>query len=283
MATSAPPTPVQPQDTVPRIFDRDATIVLLGARGTGKSTLGVFASTALQRRLIETDHSFQEITGQSPLAYRKQNGTAEYHKRYLEVLKTLFDKHANSCIIVCGASSLDHNCQLLIQQFAYDHPVIHVLRCAENVQQYLGISEPEKVSKLLAISDAIFRGCSNYEYFNYAEQSAIPKDAVSQSKTNSRTPYLALKNAERHFLKFLARATQARDIPPLEDAFPLSQVNTEDRTFTYAVCIPLSAATNPLVDIEAIEEGADAVELVVESKSQSSYKTKLLWSKLIFL
>ena len=244
--------------------------MLLGARGTGKSTLGVFASTALQRRLIETDHSFQDITGQSPAAYRKLNGTAEYHKRYLGVLKTLFDRHANGCIIVCGAGSLDHNCQLLIQQFSYDHPVIHVLRCAESVQQYLGISEPEKALKLLAISDAIFRGCSNYEYFNYAEQSAIPKDSTSQSKSNSRTPYLALKNAERHFLKFLARATQARDIPPLEDAFPLSQVNTEDRIFTYAVCIPLSAATDSSVDIEAVEEGADAVELVVEVDSVGS-------------
>lgn len=159
-----------------------------------------------------------------------------------------------------------------MQQFARDHPVIHVLRCAESVQQYLGITETDKVSKLLAISDAIFRGCSNYEYFNFAEQSAIRRDAPSQFNPQSRTPYLALKNAERNFLKFLARATQARDIPSLEDAFPLSQVNTEDRTFTYAVCVPLAAATDPSVDIEAIEDGADAVELVVEPRIEGWFK-----------
>lgn len=255
---------MQPQDTLPRIFDRDASIVILGARGTGKSTLGVFASTALQRRLVETDHSFQDVTGQSSAAYRKLHGAPQYHKSYLDVLRTVLERHEKGCIIVCSAGSLDHDCQVLMQQFARDHPVIHVLRCAESVQQYLGIAESEKVSKLLAISDAIFRGCSNYEFFNYAERSAIRGDVPSQFNQTSRTPYLALKNAERNFLKFLARATQARDIPSLEDAFPLSQVNTENRTFTYAVCVPLAAANDPSVDIEAIEDGADAVELVVD-------------------
>lgn len=151
-----------------------------------------------------------------------------------------------------------------MQQFARDHPVIHVLRCMESVQQYLGIADADKVNKLLEISDNIFQGCSNYEYFNYAEQSAIRKDYRGQITSNSRTPYLALKNAEKNFNKFLARATSAKDIPSLEDAFPLSQVNTEDRTFTYAVSVPLEAATNPSVDIEAVEDGADAVELVVD-------------------
>src|SRR5262249_22125957 len=94
------------------------------------------------------------------------------------------------------------------------------------------------------------------------------KDARSQSPQQFRTPYLALKNAERHFLKFLAHATRAKDIPSLEDAFPLSQVNTEDRTFTYAVSIPLSAAMDQSLDIEAVEEGADAIELIVEKASQ---------------
>jgi len=150
-----------------------------------------------------------------------------------------------------------------MQQFAQEHPVIHVLRDTTSVQEYLGIREDDKVSKLLDISDAIFRVCSNFEYFNYPERSAIAKDARSQSPPQFRTPYLALKNAERHFLKFLAHATRAKDIPSLEDAFPLSQVNTEDRTFTYAVSMPLSAAMDPSLDIEAVEEGADVIELIV--------------------
>lgn len=160
-----------------------------------------------------------------------------------------------------------------MQQFAQEHPVIHVLRDTTSVQEYLGIKEDGKVSKLLDISDAIFRVCSNFDYFNYPERSAIGKDARSQSPSQLWTPYLALKNAERHFLKFLARATRAKDIPSLEDAFPLSQVNAEDRTFTYAVSIPLPAVMDPSLDIEAVEEGADAIELVVEMASKGESRT----------
>jgi hypothetical protein len=170
-----------------------------------------------------------------------------------------------------------------MQQFAQEHPVIHVLRDATSVQEYLGISEDGKVSKLLDISDAIFRVCSNFEYFNYPERSAISKGARSQSPPQLRTPYLALKNAEQHFLKFLTRATRAKDIPSLEDAFPLSQVNAEDRMFTYAVCIPLSTVMDPSLDIEAVEEGADAIELVVERASQGEPRKSHIIHQLITL
>lgn len=46
-----------------RDFQSDASIVLVGSRGSGKRSLGFIGATHLGRRLITEDHYFFEATG----------------------------------------------------------------------------------------------------------------------------------------------------------------------------------------------------------------------------
>jgi hypothetical protein len=46
-----------------RDFRSDASIVLIGCRGSGKRSLGFIGATHLGRRLITEDHYFLESTG----------------------------------------------------------------------------------------------------------------------------------------------------------------------------------------------------------------------------
>jgi hypothetical protein len=48
-----------------REFNRNASIVLIGSRGSGKRSLGFIGATHLGRRLITEDHYFLEATGVS--------------------------------------------------------------------------------------------------------------------------------------------------------------------------------------------------------------------------
>jgi shikimate kinase len=252
-----------------RSFNPEVSIVLVGARGTGKSTLGVITSKAFQRRLIDTDFSFKEITGLSTTAYRKEHGAVNYQQRSIEVLKTVLYSNQTNCVIVCGLVSLSKEGQTLLSEYGRTHPVIHILRDVDSVQSYLRIAEKEKVSSLMDAAEKMFRVCSNLEFFNLSDRSSVltPGTGASAnllSDERSMSPYLALKRAERHFLKFLALATSIANIPALEDAYPLSRVSADARSFTYAVSVPLSQLASSVLDIEKLEEGADAFELRID-------------------
>ncbi|KAF2431285.1 hypothetical protein EJ08DRAFT_587752 [Tothia fuscella] len=254
--------------TASRTFDSEATIVLVGASGTGKTTLGVIASTALQRRLIDADFSFKEITGESTTAFRKEHGASNYRQRSIEILKTVLHNNKKHCVIVCGLISLSTEGQEVLSEYCQTHPVIHTLRDLKHVQSYLRMDK-ERTSKLLEAAARMFRLCSNLEFFNLSDlATSTPNQETTLtlvgSDETSSTPYLALKRTERHFLKFLSSATTIANLPALEDAYPLSRVRTDARSFTYAISIPFSQLASVAFDFERLEEGADAFEMTID-------------------
>jgi hypothetical protein len=229
----------------------------------------VITSKAFQRRLIDTDFFFKEITGHTTTGYRKEYGPSEYQQRSLEVLKTVLYNNQTNCVIVCGLVSLSKDGQGILSEYGRTHPIIHILRDVNSVQSYLKIAEKGRVSSLLDAAEKMFRTCSNLEFFNLSDNSSVTtldsgELSYVSSDERSSTPYLALKKAERHFLKFLALATSIANIPALEDAYPLSRVYADARSFTYAVSVPLRQLVSSTMDIEKLEEGADAFELKVD-------------------
>ena len=114
---SASPAPLslQAYQHIPRSFAPDASIVLIGIRGTGKSTFGIIASTNLQRRLIEVDRVFQEVTGYSVPAYKKLHGASEHNRRRMEVFETVLIENQTDCVIVVGSCAMEKTGQNLLR------------------------------------------------------------------------------------------------------------------------------------------------------------------------
>ncbi|KAL1616738.1 hypothetical protein SLS56_011304 [Neofusicoccum ribis] len=284
---SVPPTPVpaQPLASAPRSFSPEASIVLIGVRGTGKSTLAVIASAAFQRRVIDTEHTFQEATGQCSSSYRKTHGAAAHNQRQLDVLRSVLSTYDKNCILVCGTNSIERGAQLLLQEYSRTHPVIHIVRDPRSITDYLKVWDEQKVENLLRASSSILRACSNYEFYNYTEKQQAPLPASVEnnldevlsrsSPTGSRSSqeptsgqrspasFLTLKRAERHFLKFVTLVTARGTLQSLESAYPLSHVPTEARSYTYAVSVPLPAILSGSLDMEELEVGTDAFEIKV--------------------
>lgn len=284
---SVPPTPVSAQSlaAAPRRFAPDASIVLIGVRGTGKSTLAVIASAGFQRRVVDTEHAFQEATGQCSSSYRKTQGAAAHNQRQLEVLRTVLTNYDKDCILVCGTNSIERGAQLLLQEYSKTHPVIHIVRDARSIRDYLKVWDEHKVENLLRASSTIFRACSNYEFYNYTEKQQVlhpdtpehtlddvssrssPSGARSSQEplSGQRSPasFLTLKRAERHFLKFVTLIMARGSLQSLESAYPLSHVPTTARSYTYAVSVPLPAILSGSLDMEELEVGADAFEIKV--------------------
>ncbi|KAK7738363.1 hypothetical protein SLS53_006174 [Cytospora paraplurivora] len=275
---SAPGSPrPSPDFSSTRLFDPDASIVLTGMRGAGKSTLAVIASSAMKRKVVDAERVFQEATGLPSPMYKKTHGLADYHSRQTEILQKIFPRFQRETIIVC--SWMERNVQAILRDVSHTNPIIYVVRDTKAIKEYLKVPDDARLTELLDASGLVFRRCSHFEFFNVSEELTKKNKTesmdgfVTELDQRSPAPYLTLKRAERHFLKFLSLILPRGTIPFIESAFPLASIPTEDRQFTYAVSIPLSVLLATHVDIESIETGADAIEVVVDDLTHpSSFK-----------
>lgn len=260
------------------MFDPDASIVLTGIRGAGKSTLAIIASSAMKRKVMDAERAFQETTGLTSPAYKKQHGLTECHARQVEVLQDLFHRYQENTIIVC--SWMERSVQAILRDYSNKNPIVYVVRDSKAIKEHLRVPDDARLKDLLDASGLVFRRCSHFEFFNVSEDLVKKNkaDTLDGLKTElderSPAPYLTLKRAERHFLKFLSLILPKGTIPFIESAFPLASIPSEERRYTYAVSIPLSVLLSKHVDIEDIETGADAIEVVIDDLARPSFHTR---------
>lgn len=245
------------------IFNSDASIVLVGIRGSGKSTLAVMAASAMNRKLIDLETTFQRANGLSSAGYKQLHGSVRCHRQQAKTLQAVLDRNRTDCIVVC--SWMESRVQALLREFAAFNPVIHVVRDVDAIQEHLKVRDRDKMLSLHNVCRAIFRTCTNFEFFNVSEKPL----RLSQSSTSDfnpkrlPSPHLTLKQVERHILKFLSIIYPPDSIPFNEPAFPLASTPPEKLQYTYSLSIPLRDILEPGFDIEEHAAGSDGVEIVV--------------------
>ncbi|KAJ5091800.1 hypothetical protein NUU61_006670 [Penicillium alfredii] len=265
----------------PRNFHPKASVVLIGIRGTGKSSLAVILSASSGRRLIDADRYFHQITGYSRAAFKKENDHAEYRKQEARVFESMLADNQDGCVIACGAGSMERSGQQLLREYARTHPVIHVTRDPASIQSYLKAWDTQKVRHFLDLSGPIYRGCSNLEFFNLSETIRgqrvfrdghdSPSDPKVDQRAHTPTPFLTLKRVQRDFLRFIAFVTgDGAELSRQHASFPLSLLPVESRSYTSAVSVPFSAIGDKDLDIEELEFGADAFELAIDVTGSSN-------------
>jgi shikimate 5-dehydrogenase/shikimate kinase/3-dehydroquinate dehydratase len=265
-----------------RSFDENASIVLVGIRGTGKSSLAVMLAATSGRRLIDADQYFQQITGRSRAAFKRDYDLAEYRQQEARVMESMLVEHTEGCVIACGPGSMERSGQRLLREYSRTHPVIHILRDPESIQSYLQAWDTDKVRRVLELSGPVYRACSNLEFFNASETGAADYWGANgqhhsqlelelDHRSQTSTPFLTLKRVQRDFLRFIAFATgDATDMNNQRASFPLTMLPIESRTFTYAVSVPMSSLVERCMDIEDLESTADAFELKLDMVARST-------------
>lgn len=248
----------RPQSPSTREFPDNASIVLIGSRGSGKRSLGFIGATHLGRRFITEDHYFQEATGVSRGAFLQQYGNREFYKRNVEVLRQMLDKHRSGCIIECGMGSLAKEAQRTLFDYSKTNPVIYITRDSQRIRNLLHLGEQEAAR--LEIGDLSHRSCSNLEYYNLYDPSC---DDMSSSENGSPNVASRLKYAKEDFSSFLDFLTGQGVIRSgMESPFSIAALPPECRSFTYALSIRLSSISD--LDLEELEAGADAVQLKID-------------------
>lgn len=221
------------------------------------------------RKVVDLEMAFREVTGFSSPTYKKSYGPAACQSREVSLLYEVLERHGKNAIIVC--SWIERSIQSALEQLERTNPVIYVLRDAKAIQSHLRIESLQKARDILDASSTFFRKCTRHEFFNVSEDNSMPSEFTSERLPSPgaeldrpTAPYLTLKRAERHFLKFLSLILPSGAIPFNESAFPLACVPAEERQFTYAISVPLSSFTRGDLDIQELEIGADAIEIIVD-------------------
>lgn len=174
-------------------YNPNISFVLIGIRGSGKSSLAFLAATAYNRRLVDIERAFFERTGQSLAEHRKTVSIDEYHKHHQEVLRATLEEHSEGCVIVCNFSDLEHGGDTILRDYAQKHPVIHITRDVRGIKLHMRVWSEEKTAHLLTISGPLLRACSNFEYFNKTETGTnmlpLSSDQVSLAELDASSSY----------------------------------------------------------------------------------------------
>jgi len=250
-----------------RDFPPEASIVLVGSRGSGKRTLGFIGATHLGRRLITEDHCFQEATGTTRGIFLRQYGNQAFYRKNVEVLKQMLDNHRTGCIIECGMGSLSYPAQKALAEYSKTHPVIYITRGSHRIKSLLRLGDEEAAR--LEIADLAHRNCSNLEYYNLYDPSGDGAETPPENgfgNVSSR-----LKYAKEDFSSFLDLLTGQGVIRSgFESPFSIAALPPECRSFTFALSLRLS--TIPAIDLVELEAGADAVQLKIDTWSPDLQK-----------
>ncbi|KAF2161043.1 hypothetical protein M409DRAFT_37636 [Zasmidium cellare ATCC 36951] len=244
-----------------RRYGAEASILLIGMRGTGLSTLAFMAARALKFRVVDSEQVFHQVTGLSRHSYSSKYGATEYRRRELELLQSMLSQNSQSCIIVCSLGAIQGTGQEYIAQYSKGHPVIHVMRDAKSVQKYLKSRDIETVTELIRRTDPIYRRLSSFEFYNVNDASS--DHCELNGKTNEQVPgTLTLKQLEADFVQLVERISFHQTYPhdAREHSFPVSP---EVRQYTYALPVLLSDWSEGFSRVGNADILADALQLIV--------------------
>lgn len=247
-----------------RKVDPEASLVLIGIRGSGKRSLGFVAATALKRRFITEDHYFKEVTGLSRHEYLKQYGSQEFQQRDIEVLKMMLDNHRSRCVIECGLGSLTRPIQEHLRRYCATNPVVYIARDMDSIQRLLGLED--QAAKLLSEGDPLHRTCSNFEYYNAEDHSSFYAQFDEETQDRRSVGYsFKLKEAKEDFTRFV-RFVTGTDVghSSYDSPFVLLETPPELRSYTYAIFVRSSDLIDNRVRLSELESGGDAIELCVD-------------------
>lgn len=244
--------------------ERNASLVLVGTRGSGLSSFAVIAAIAWSFRLVDTESWLLEHYRIKRSRYIKQRGLDAYRKVSSKALEEILQHHASRCVIVCGPEALEPHCEALMRAIALAHPVVMINRDLTVIRDHLGLPDTNEVLQTLGQGRQLCRRISNYEFFNLPEsEAASPLSAELcrnlRGRTEIHNPPQLLQNVKQDFLHFLNLLARI----PARTHSLLGPASPPRREFSTLSMLQLEDVADEDLSRVDLNCGTDAVELVV--------------------
>lgn len=230
------------KQTKPKTIN-NRSIIIIGMRGAGKTTMGIRAARILKRPLVDLDTFMEMEQKRSIPSIVKEDGWEGFRKIELEILKRAVTEMSNDHILACGGGIVETPTarEILKNYMASGGIVIHVYRDIDKVMEFLNIDKtrPAYVDDMVGVwlrRKPWYTECSNYQYFS---------PVVSADNVDI---------AQADFARFLSVVIGMADYH--------EHILAKARSFF--VCLSFPDVTKAIDRIKPVTIGSDAVEVRVD-------------------
>ncbi|GAA96686.1 uncharacterized protein L969DRAFT_100128 [Mixia osmundae IAM 14324] len=237
----------------------DATILLTGMRGAGKSRLGRLAALMLSRKFIDADHFFEAKRATTVKTFVAEHGWDSFRTAELQDLQELCESHAMGHVIALGGGIVEtaEGRRALRTYAASKGPVVQVSRGIDEISAYLAADPTrpaygESVEAVFARRSPWYNECSSWDYFS-------SPSITLRSKPNDVTIQSSDPEIER-FFNFVTGNDS-------------NHVHLKDRR-SYFLSLTFPDVTPALAVIDTLTVGVDAIELRVDLLTGSQAPSK---------
>ncbi|KAF8901182.1 Shikimate dehydrogenase [Gymnopilus junonius] len=232
-----------------------ASVILIGMRGTGKTTVGNMAAAALSWPCVDADVYFEEKQQIGVREYVLKHGWAAFRVAETATLEELIKTKPTGHILSLGGGIVETPAarELLKKYAATKGPVVHIVRPLEDIIAYLDAetSRPaydESVIDVFRRREPWFEECCNYIFDNTFN----PEDQLSTKGT--------FREVERYFKHITGER-------------PNLAVNLNSNSRSYFLSLTYPDVRQAYPHIEELTEGVDALELRADLlKSPKDYE-----------
>ncbi|SNX86070.1 probable ARO1 - Pentafunctional AROM polypeptide [Melanopsichium pennsylvanicum] len=248
----------------PRKYPKDATIICIGMRASGKTFLGAIGAAALGRHFIDADVVFNEKLGAKDGLgdFVKQHGWPAFRQMEMEILQELVLHHPTNALISLGGGVVETEaCREILAEYAQTKgPVVYIVRDTDAIVKFLANSDRpaygEPVMDVYCRRNPWFSACSSVELVSYSGGESL---AVQPCAMNVPDPSFTiqkrfgLENEVARFFNFVT----GQDTNQIHDLVVDSRKGGRR---TYFLSLTFPDVVPKLELIRSMQSGADALE-----------------------
>ncbi|KAL0093344.1 EPSP synthase-domain-containing protein [Phycomyces blakesleeanus] len=242
-------------------MDHGKSIVIIGMRGAGKTTLGQYAAETLGFDFVDVDQYFEVVEKTTVFDFINTWGWEQFRIKESQAIKNLLakdSKYARNYVISCGGGIIEtqESRDILKEHTRQGGKVLHLVRDLDQIVRYLNrdTTRPMFGEDMMSVwrrRRPWYRQVCNYEFVAYA-------DSLVDDGWVSPTEWQAIKKDFQRFLFFiLGKDTNQVDLSPTRIGIPT--------TFVSLTMKDLRSYADRLVQVC---EGSDAVEIRIDLLQQ---------------
>jgi len=229
------------------------SIILIGMRGAGKTTMGLLGATILQREFLDLDQELERKLNMTISKIVEQQGWAGFRKEELTVLEDFLQTKQTGYIAACGGGIVETpEAQSALQQHIQRGGiVIHIHRNINDILAYLHRDTSRPAYEFYSSLETwnrrkpLFTQCSSHQYYAHTI-SDIPRGQT----------VLDIPEVKESFARFLRVVTGHNVLSP----------TTKPRSYFVALT---SHDVSQIPNFDAVTIGCEAIELRVDLLKES--------------
>lgn len=187
------------------------TLIIIGIRGVGKSSLALMALAALKYKCVDVEKCVLEYTGMPEAKFLEKVTIEEYRDLQFKLVLRAFKENEGVNLIFVLPSTIIDSQQIIEYLQSKQYPfIINVETEESRILNYLNFnSSYEKGVKLIQLKFLKYRAIAKYNFFNlnsdllFIKENLISIGSNSNYLNNESNSYLLLKPIEKEFTRFL--------------------------------------------------------------------------------